>query len=135
MNHEDDAASAEVPVDGLLSAIQSFLIESAAPHLEGRNRFNARVAANALGIVQRELSMGPALRALDENAATQWLSTLETDATIAQRLSRALAKREIQDDPAFFNYLKQRQLLVTAINNPKYASRSIAEARWPSTVC
>ena len=135
MNHKDDAASAEVPVDGLLSAIQSFLIESAAPHLEGRNRFNARVAANALGIVQRELSMGPALRALDENAATQWLSTLETDATIAQRLSRALAKREIQDDPAFFNYLKQRQLLVTAINNPKYASRSIAEARWPSTVC
>ena len=135
MNHEDDAASAEVPVDGLLSAIQSFLIESAAPHLEGRNRFNARVAANALGIVQRELSMGPALRALDENAATQWLSTLETDATIAQQLSRALAKREIQDDPAFFNYLKQRQLLVTAINNPKYASRSIAEARWPSTVC
>lgn len=135
MNHEDDAASAEVPVDGLLSAIQSFLIESAAPHLEGRNRFNARVAANALGIVQRELSMGPALRALDENAATQWLSTLETDATIAQRLSRALAKREIQDDPAFFNYLKQRQLLVTAINNPKYASRSIAEARWSSTVC
>lgn len=135
MNHEDDAASAEVPVDGLLSAIQSFLIESAAPHLEGRNRFNARVAANALGIVQRELSMGPALRALDENAATQWLSTLETDATIAQRLSRALAKREIPDDPAFFNYLKQRQLLVTAINNPKYASRSIAEARWSSTVC
>lgn len=134
MNHEDDAASAEVPVDGLLSAIQSFLIESAAPHLEGRNRFNARVAANALGIVQRELSMGPALRALDENAATQWLSTLETDATIAQRLSRALAKREIQDDPPFFNYLKQRQLLVTAINNPKYASRSIAEARWSSTV-
>ena len=135
MNHEDNAASAEVPVDGLLSAIQSFLIESAAPHLEGRNRFNARVAANALGIVQRELSMGPALRALDENAATQWLSTLETDATIAQRLSRALAKREIQDDPPFFNYLKQRQLLVTAINNPKYASRSIAEARWSSTVC
>jgi len=135
MNHEDDAASAEVSVDGLLSAIKSFLFESAAPHLEGRNRFNARVAANALGIVQRELSMGPALRALDENAATQWLSTLETDATIAQRLSRALAKREIQDDPAFFNYLKQRQLLVTAINNPKYASRSIAEARWPSTVC
>ena len=135
MNHEDDAASAEVPVDGLLSAIQSFLIESAAPHLEGRNRFNARVAANALGIVQRELSMGPALRALDENAATQWLSILETDATIAQRLSRALAKREIQDDPPFFNYLKQRQLLVTAINNPKYASRSIAEARWSSTVC
>ena len=135
MNHEDNAASAEVPVDGLLSAIQSFLIESAAPHLEGRNRFNARVAANALGIVQRELSMGPALRALDENAATQWLSTLETDATISQQLSRALAKREIQDDPAFFNYLKTRQLLVTAINNPKYASRSIAEARWSSTVC
>ena len=134
MNHEDDAASAEVSVDGLLRAIQSFLIESAAPHLEGRNRFNARVAANALGIVQRELSMGPALQALDENAATQWLSTRETDATIAQQLSRALAKREIQDDPAFFNYLKTRQLLVTGINNPKYASRSIAEARWSSTV-
>jgi hypothetical protein len=130
MNREEDQPSADVSVDELLSAVKSFLMESAAPQLEGRNRFNARVAANVLGIIQRENAMGPVLYALDQEAATKWLTVVETGDPIAQQLSRALARREITDTSGFFDYLKRRQLLVAAINNPKYASRAVAEQRW-----
>jgi hypothetical protein len=130
MNREEDQPSADVSVDELLSAVKSFLMESAAPQLEGRNRFNARVAANVLGIIQRENAMGPVLHALDQEAATKWLPVVETGDPIAQQLSRALARREITDTSGFFDYLKRRQLLVAAINNPKYASRAVAEQRW-----
>jgi hypothetical protein len=130
MNREEDQPSADVSVDELLSAVKSFLMESAAPQLEGRNRFNARVAANVLGIIQRENAMGPVLHALDQEAATKWLPVVETGDPIAQQLSRALARREITDTSGFLDYLKRRQLLVAAINNPKYASRAVAEQRW-----
>ena len=132
MNREEDRPSADVSVDELLSAVKSFLMESAAPQLQGRNRFNTRVAANVLGIIQRENCMGPALHALDQDAATKWLPAVEKDTPIAQQLSCALARREITDTARFFDYLKRRQLLVTAINNPKYASRAIAKQRWQS---
>ncbi len=130
MTPEEASASAEISADLLLSAVKAFLVESAAHHLEGRDRFNARVAANVLGIVQREQALGPALQALDQEAAIRWLPPAKADESIAQQLSRALASRELAPDSAVFDYLKARQLLVTAINNPKYASRAVAEARW-----
>ncbi len=130
MKPEETPTSAEVSADSLLSAVKAFLIESAAPHLEGRDRFNARVAANVLGIIQRERAIGPTLQALDQEAAQKWLPAAASDVPIAQQVSRALAHREITPDSTFFDYLKARQLLVSAINNPKYASRAVAEARW-----
>ncbi len=40
----------------LLAAVQAFLEDDAVPVLEGRRRFHARVAANVLAIVGRELA-------------------------------------------------------------------------------
>lgn len=45
---------------GLLEAVREFLERDAMPALDGRLRFHARVAANALAIVQREIELGPA---------------------------------------------------------------------------
>lgn len=55
----------------LISAVRAFLEEKAMPELEGHTAFHARVAANALGIVERELKLGPDARA-------QELSRLQT---------------------------------------------------------
>lgn len=129
---ETTRSSADISSDALLTAVKAFLIDNAAPHLGGRDRFNARVAANVLGIIQREQAIGPALKALDEDAASRWLLVPEVNESPAQGISRALADRSIAVDNAFFDYLKARQLLVTAINNPRYASRAIAEERWGS---
>jgi len=128
----EQTTASDVTISELLGAVKGFLMDSAMPALSGRDQFNARVAANVLGIIDREQQLGPELAALDAAAAQQWLSGDSGSGTALQQLSRALAAREIDADTDFFEYLKQRQLLVAAINNPRYASRKVAEERWRS---
>ena len=126
----EQTTASDVTISELLGAVKGFLMDSALPALSGRDQFNARVAANALGIIDREQQLGPELAALDAAAAQQWLPGDPRPGTAAQQLSRALAAREIDAGSDFFKYLKQRQLLVAAINNPRYASRKVAEEKW-----
>tara|TARA_B000000557_G_scaffold17115_1_gene13071 strand:+ start:249 stop:656 length:408 start_codon:yes stop_codon:yes gene_type:complete len=128
----EQTTASDVTISELLGAVKGFLMDSALPALSGRDQFNARVAANVLGIIDREQQVGPELAALDAAAAQQWLPGDSGSGTALQQLSRALAAREIDADTDFFEYLKQRQLLVAAINNPRYASRKLAEERWRS---
>ena len=128
---EAQTTASDVTISELLGAVKGFLIDSALPALSGRDQFNARVAANVLGIIDREQQLGPELAALDA-AAQQWLPGDSGPGTAPQQLSRALAAREIDANSHFFDYLKQRQLLVAAINNPRYASRKVAEEKWRS---
>jgi hypothetical protein len=44
----------------LLDAVREFLETEVIPHAEGRRRFEARVAANVVAMVQREMILGPA---------------------------------------------------------------------------
>ena len=126
----EQTTASDVTISELLGAVKGFLMDSALPALSGRDQFNARVAANVLGIIDREQQVGPELAALDAAAAQQWLPGDSGSGTALQQLSRALAAREIDADTDFFEYLKQRQLLVAAINNPRYASRKVAEEKW-----
>ncbi len=128
----EQTTASDVTISELLGAVKGFLMDSALPALSGRDQFNARVAANVLGIIDREQQMGPELAALDTAAAQQWLPGDPGPDTAPQQLSRALAAREIDAGSDFFEYLKQRQLLVAAINNPRYASRKVAEEKWRS---
>jgi hypothetical protein len=52
--------------DELLKAIQAFLEDEVMPAAEGGRRFNARVAANTLRIIRRELARE------DEQLAAEW---------------------------------------------------------------
>ena len=122
---QSDVTSAE-----LLGAVKGFLMESVLPAVVGRDQFNTRVAANVLGIIEREQALSPALQALDREAAQRWLPEQASTEELPQQLARALAKRDIPVDPDFMAYLKARQLVLIAINNPRYASRAVAEARW-----
>ena len=122
---QSDVTSAE-----LLGAVKGFLMESVLPAVAGRDQFNTRVAANVLGIIEREQALSPALQALDREAAQRWLPEQAPTEELPQQLARALAKGDIPVDPDFMAYLKARQLVLTAINNPRYASRAVAEARW-----
>jgi hypothetical protein len=47
----------------LVEAVREFLEDSVMDATEGSVRFHVRVAANALGIVERELAMAPTLEA------------------------------------------------------------------------
>jgi hypothetical protein len=44
----------------LVDVVRAFIEQRAMPELKGHTAFHARVAANALGIVSRELKLGPA---------------------------------------------------------------------------
>ena len=126
----DQATRSDVTSSELIGAVKQFLMESVLPSVSGRDQFNARVAANVLGIIEREQQISPALQALDAEAAQKWLPDRSSDTDIPQQLSRALAARDITPDIEFMDYLKARQLLISDINNPRYASRVVAEARW-----
>src|SRR6516165_6199929 len=47
----------------LVDAVRAFIEQRVMPELKGHTAFHARVAANALGIVSRELKLGPAAAA------------------------------------------------------------------------
>ena len=131
MSDESDSSTrSDVTAAELLGAVKGFLMDSVLPVVSGRDQFNTRVAANVLGIIEREHALGPALQALDREAAERWLTDSQSTEDIPQQLARALAARAIPVDLDFVSYLRTRQLLVTAINNPRYASRAVAEARW-----
>jgi hypothetical protein len=49
----------------LLEAVREFLGEDVMPAVEGRVRFHTRVSVNALGMLERELRLGPELDAAE----------------------------------------------------------------------
>jgi hypothetical protein len=49
----------------LLEAIREFLEQDVMPAVEGRVQFHSRVAINALGMLERELRLGPGLDAAE----------------------------------------------------------------------
>lgn len=127
---DESITAADVTSRQLLQAVKGFLAETVTPALNDRDQFNARVAANVIGIVQREQALGPTLSALDSAAFKKWVPDGSPDRDVVTQISQALAKREIQPDAVFLDYLKQRQLLLSAINNPRYANRVLAAEKW-----
>lgn len=65
----------------LLEAVREFLEQDVATSTEGRTAFHARVAVNALGIVERELLLGPSV-----------------DAPVLERLTRLLDRSGTPDE-------------------------------------
>ena len=131
VTERDDSITANsVTSQQLLQAVKGFIAETVTPALSDRNQFNARVAANVIGIVQREEALGPALSALDNAAFSRWIPDGAPDKDIVPQISQAIAKRTIEPDTACLDYLKQRQLLLSAINNPRYANRAAAAEKW-----
>jgi len=111
----------------LLEAVRQFLRQEVLPELDGFKAYNTRVAANALGIVAREMAMGAGLAELDAQIA----ATLGLDASAAaipQQIALALRDGTLVADERVLSYLKQRTLLSVAIDNPKYSGLQQARA-------
>jgi len=110
-------------VTELLEATAAFLREVAVPQLTGHASFHARVAANALDIVKRELELRPAAER-DEHARLQALlhtegSTEELNALLSRRI--AAGELDLQT-PSLAEHLWATTLAKVAIDQPTYAS-------------
>jgi len=113
----------------LLDAVRQFLRQEVLPELDGFKAYNARVAANALGIVAREISLGGGLALLDERIAAQ-LGLDPQAAPVPVQVARALRDGTLAVDERLLCYLKERTLLSLAIDNPKYSGIEQARSRW-----
>lgn len=106
----------------LVEAVRDFIEQKAMPELKGRTAFHARVAANALSIVARELEHGPR-SATDETARLKAL--LGCDGTL-EELNRALCRRIREgafglDTPGLAEHLTITTRDKVAIDQPGYA--------------
>ena len=110
------------PAD-LLAAVAIYLREQAMPQLPGHAGYLARVAANALDIVRRQLQQAPAAE------AAEWLrlrALLQSDGPLDE-LHRQLCERIATGEiglhtPGLAEHLWQTTLDTLAVDQPGYES-------------
>lgn len=106
----------------LLEAVTAFFREEALPNLEGRLAFLARVAANAVGIVKRQLEQEAEA---DAEAGAQLEKLLGHDGDLTQ-LNEELCDRIERGEftvstPGLVEHLWDTTLRKVAIDQPKYS--------------
>lgn len=101
----------------LLEAVREWIEREVIPGTEGRLRFHARVAANVLGIVEREIELGPAQGAAhDERLARLGVAN---DAELAA----AIRRRDFDDRADELRALLAETVLdKLAVANPRYVT-------------
>lgn len=115
--------------DELLEAVGRFLTDVAAPQLTGQAGFHARVAANALALVRRELALGEAGREETRAVLTALLAPMGGDATADGTIDRlntalcaAIAAGQIREDaPGLLDGLERLARLQLAVDQPGYS--------------
>jgi hypothetical protein len=109
----------------LVAAVRAFLEEDVMPAVEGRVAFHTRVAVNALGMVERELALGPDLEAVERarslallgDRADEGAATRALDATLAA----AIRAGDLGlDDTAVVEHVRETVRDKLRIANPKY---------------
>jgi hypothetical protein len=103
----------------LLAAVRLFLKE-AEGQLSGRLAFHAKVAANSLAIVEREIAQQP------DAAEAQALTPFGGAAALCAALREGRVKPE---DPAVLKAIRQAALARLATDNPRYATFKRLDAR------
>jgi hypothetical protein len=122
------------PLD-LLDAVATFLREQALPQLPGHAAYHARVAANAIDIVRRQLQLAPAADA-DELRRLQPL--LGRDGSLAE-LNALLCERIASGElglhtPGLAEHLWQTTLDKLAVDQPGYDSYRRELAHTPDPI-
>jgi hypothetical protein len=106
----------------LVTAVRDFVERQAMPKLEGHAAFHARVAVNALSIVERQLRLGPEDEAQE---LARLRALLGRDGTLDE-LNRELCARLRAgaiglDTPGLAEHLRATTLAKLAVDQPKYS--------------
>jgi hypothetical protein len=81
----------------LLEAIREFLEQDVMPAVEGRVQFHSRVAINALGMLERELRLGPDLDAAERDRLGALLGHDADVAMLTAELAARIRDRSLDD--------------------------------------
>ncbi len=121
---EAQDASGETGYDELLTALSEWNSENVQPDLKGHDRFQSRVAGNALGIAQRQARFGPAFKA----ASDKRLKAIGFD---HGQLCAALSEGRISPEhPGLWDHFRLSALERLTIDQPKYAGLAVALNKW-----
>lgn len=115
----------------LIEAVQRFLQEKAMVELKGISAFHARVSANALGIVARELELGPKADAGEKARLEDLLGRSGSLEDLNQALCKAIQSGDMGlETPGLLNHLRRTTLDKVAIDQPRYKAYEIARKTW-----
>ena len=117
--------------DELTISVRDFLRDDVMAATEGRTSFLARVAANSLDIVRRELDLGPGHLAAERERLQAMFGTDETDTlTLRWTLVDALRTGGADlDDPELKHHLRTTVVNQAGIDQPTYSGyRAAIEA-------
>lgn len=107
--------------DELLDAVAEFLERDVVPASDGRVAFHARVAANVVGVVRRELASG---RELDEQEHARLRELLGHDGTrrdLDAELARRIRDGSLDDRrDAVVEHVRETVRAKLTIANPRY---------------
>ncbi len=110
----------QVEATALIDAVAAFLGEISPP-LEGRQAFHAKVAANALAIVARELAQRP--QAAEAAALAGFLGhNAGLDALRAELCGRLRRGQVTPETPGLVEALTAAIAAKVAVDNPRYAT-------------
>ncbi|MEQ8325915.1 MAG: DUF6285 domain-containing protein [Parvibaculum sp.] len=106
----------------LVEAVTEFIRNHAMPQLQGHAAFHARVAANALDIVKREMEIGPEAAAGELARLRALLARDGTMEELNRELCVRIEKGELTlDTPGLKDHLWETTLTKVAIDQPKYS--------------
>ncbi|MBA3810949.1 MAG: hypothetical protein H0X27_04750 [Caulobacteraceae bacterium] len=105
----------------ILAAVARFLREVVAPETAGHTAFNARVAANALEMMRRQLDLAPAAEAAERARLAALLGMGGDLAQLNAELSRRLATGDLDlATPGLAEHLWATTLAKLAVDQPTY---------------
>ena len=108
--------------DELLTSVRDFLRGDVMAETTGRSNFLARVAANSLDIVLRELSLGPGQQSRELDSLQTLYRSEDDLVSLRWRLVNELRNKEISLDSAVLQeHLRQTVVDQIAIDQPKYS--------------
>ena len=107
----------------LLGSVIGFLNHVAAPQLTGQAAFHARVAANALALVEREIAQRPSA---DARAQALYADLLQDQTSLLEALTKQVCAHirsgELScDNPALLAALREITFAQLAIDQPSYS--------------
>ena len=107
----------------LVRAVREFLEQRALPKLEGHTGFHARVSANALAIVERQLQLGPDAEAAEGARLRALLGRDGSLDELNRELCAAIRAGRIGlETPGLFEHLRETTLAKLAVDQPRYPS-------------
>jgi hypothetical protein len=107
----------------LAEALEEFMKAAVQPALQGKQAYEARIAANLLAIIKRELQQGEASRDAEQRDLQELLGRQGTPAELNDELCRNIRCAEMDyRDGRLMGFLRCSVMSRLAIDNPSYSA-------------